>query len=50
MASALEWATDHREELMEDWNLCNQLKHTNPIDPLKENQPSGMSFPGTSLP
>ena len=35
MALVLEWAADHREELMEDWNLCNQLKHPNPIDPLK---------------
>ncbi len=35
MALVLEWAADHREELMEDWNLCNQLKHPNPIEPLK---------------
>ena len=30
----LEWATDHRDELMEDWNLCSQLKSPKPIDPL----------------
>jgi hypothetical protein len=30
----LEWATDYRDELMEDWNLCSQLKSPKPIDPL----------------
>jgi hypothetical protein len=30
----LEWATDHRDELMEDWNLCSQLKPPRPIDSL----------------
>lgn len=34
MALVLEWATDHRDELMEDWNLCSQLKAPKPIDPL----------------
>ena len=33
-ALVLEWATDHRDELMEDWNLCSQLKSPKPIDPL----------------
>ena len=30
----LEWATDHRDELLEDWNLCSQLTSPKPIDPL----------------
>jgi len=30
----LEWAFDHREELMEDWNLANQKKQLNKIKPL----------------
>jgi hypothetical protein len=33
-ALVLEWADDHRDELMEDWNLCSQLKSPKPIDPL----------------
>lgn len=35
MALVLEWAAEHRDELMEDWNLCSQLKHPKPILPLK---------------
>lgn len=35
MALVLEWAAEHRDELMEDWNLCSQLKHPKPIPPLK---------------
>ena len=35
MALVLEWAAEHREELMEDWNLCSQLKPPMPIEPLK---------------
>ena len=34
MGLVLEWASDHRDELMEDWNLCSQLKSPRPIDPL----------------
>lgn len=30
-----EWATDHRDDLMEDWNLCRQLQPPKPIAPLK---------------
>lgn len=30
----LEWAFDHRDELMEDWNLANQKKQLNKIKPL----------------
>ena len=30
----LEWAFEHREELMEDWNLANQKKQLNKIKPL----------------
>jgi hypothetical protein len=35
MALVLEWAAEHREELMEDWNLCSQLKSPKAIEPLK---------------
>ena len=35
MALVLEWAAEHRDELMEDWNLCSQLKTPKPIEPLK---------------
>jgi hypothetical protein len=35
MALVLEWAAEHREELMEDWNLCSQLKTPKAIEPLK---------------
>ena len=30
----LEWAAQHRDELMEDWNLCAARKSPNPIAPL----------------
>ncbi|HUW26730.1 MAG TPA: DUF4160 domain-containing protein [Gallionella sp.] len=35
LAMVLEWAAQHREELMEDWNLCQsrQLpKNTPPLE------------------
>jgi hypothetical protein len=35
MALVLEWAADHRDELMEDWNLCSHLKTPRAIEPLK---------------
>jgi hypothetical protein len=35
MALVLEWADEHRDELMEDWNLCSQLQTPRQIDPLK---------------
>lgn len=31
----LEWAADHRAELMEDWKLCSQMQTPKPIEPLK---------------
>jgi hypothetical protein len=31
----LEWATEHRDELMEDWDLCRQLKNPKSIPPLE---------------
>jgi len=34
MALVLEWADEHRVELMEDWNLCSQLQPPKPIKPL----------------
>lgn len=30
----LEWAFDHREELMEDWDLAQKHKQLHKIDPL----------------
>lgn len=30
----LEWASEHRPELMEDWNLCKAKQHPNKIAPL----------------
>lgn len=35
MGLVLECATQHREELMEDWTLCSQLRHPRPIEPLR---------------
>lgn len=31
----LEWANEHRAELMEDWNLCRAKQLPNPIKPLE---------------
>lgn len=31
----MEWALDHRDELLEDWNLCTQNKMPNKILPLE---------------
>lgn len=33
-ALVLEWATEHREELMNDWNMMRNDKKPNPIKPL----------------
>jgi len=35
MALVLEWAAEHRDELIEDWNLCRQLQTPKAIKPLK---------------
>ncbi|TFH42731.1 MAG: DUF4160 domain-containing protein [Lysobacterales bacterium] len=35
MALVLEWAADHRDELMEDWTLCVKMQPPKPIEPLK---------------
>lgn len=35
LALVLEWAAEHRDELMEDWNLCSRLESPKPIEPLK---------------
>ena len=35
LALVLEWAVDHREDLLENWNLCRQLKPPRPIPPLE---------------
>jgi hypothetical protein len=32
-ALVLEWAGVHRDELMEDWKLCGEMKPPKPIDP-----------------
>ena len=31
----VEWAIEHREELMEDWNLCQSKQHPKRIKPLE---------------
>jgi hypothetical protein len=35
LAMVLEWAADHRAELMEDWNLCRAKQLPKPIKPLE---------------
>lgn len=35
MALVVEWAIQHKEELMKDWDLAKQNKALNKIDPLK---------------
>jgi hypothetical protein len=35
LALVLEWASEHRDELMENWNLCRKHKQPLPIEPLK---------------
>jgi hypothetical protein len=35
LAMVLEWAAEHRAELMEDWNLCQTKQLPNPIKPLE---------------
>lgn len=34
MDLVLEWALAHRDELLEDWNICSQLKPPKRIAPL----------------
>ncbi len=34
MELVLEWAAEHKDELMEDWNLCSRLQPPRPIEPL----------------
>lgn len=34
-ALVLEWASQHRAELLEDWTLCQQKKTLNKISPLE---------------
>jgi hypothetical protein len=34
MALMLEWAQEHRAELMEDWDLCNRNQSPNKSQPL----------------
>ena len=31
----LEWAREHRQELMEDWELCSRNQHPRKIQPLR---------------
>jgi len=35
MALVLEWAAEHRAELIENWNLCSQLQPPKAIEPLR---------------
>jgi Domain of unknown function (DUF4160) len=41
MALMLEWAQEHRAELMEDWDLCNPNQSPNKIQPLPQHLPFG---------
>ncbi len=34
LALVLEWAAEHRAELMEDWDLCNRMQTPKKIEPL----------------
>jgi len=35
LALVLEWASEHREELLEDWKLCEQNQSPKKISPLQ---------------
>jgi hypothetical protein len=35
LALVLEWASEHREELLEDWKLCEQSQAPKKISPLQ---------------
>jgi hypothetical protein len=35
MALVLEWAAEHRDELMENWNLCRSMQAPRQIEPLR---------------
>ena len=35
LALVLEWAVEHHQALLEDWDLCSQLKPPKPIPPLE---------------
>lgn len=35
LAMVLEWAAEHRAELMEDWSLCRAKQLPKPIRPLE---------------
>lgn len=34
LSLVLEWAAEHRSELLEDWNLCSQMQRPKKIPPL----------------
>ena len=34
LSLVLEWASEHRAELMEDWELCSRMQMPKKIDPL----------------
>jgi hypothetical protein len=46
MALVLEWAGEHRDELMENWELCSQLKTPKAIEPLKSKRRYGIPLRG----
>jgi hypothetical protein len=35
LALVMEWASEHRAELMEDWELCSHMQPPKEITPLK---------------
>lgn len=35
LSMVLEWASLHRQELLDDWNLCQSREHPRKIEPLE---------------
>lgn len=35
LSMVLEWASIHRQELLDDWNLCQSREHPRKIEPLE---------------
>ena len=35
LGHVLEWAGEHQQELLENWKLCRNRQHPNPVSPLE---------------
>ena len=46
LGPVLEWASEHRDELMEDWALCSQGQTPKPIEPAEVVPPIRHTVPG----